>query len=47
LTMYIADTAVHGSNFGYGSALTVVAFGILFLFAAFYLKITKYERDDN
>lgn len=47
LTMYIAEQAVHGSNFGYGSALTVVAFGILLIFAAVYLKITKYEKEGN
>jgi multiple sugar transport system permease protein len=47
LTMYIAEQAVHGSNFGYGSALTVVAFGILFIFAAVYLRITRFEREEN
>ena len=26
LTMYIANLAVNGSNFGYGSALTVISF---------------------
>ncbi|KQL41783.1 transporter [Bacillus sp. FJAT-25509] len=47
LTMYIAEQAVHGSNFGYGSALTVVAFGILLLFAIIYLRITRYDREGN
>ena len=47
LTMYIAEQAVHGSNFGYGSALTVISFGILLIFAAIYLRITKYEREDD
>jgi multiple sugar transport system permease protein len=47
LTMYIAEQAVHGSNFGYGSALTVVAFGILLIFAIIYLRITRYEREGN
>lgn len=46
LTMYIAEEAVHGSNFGYGSALTVIAFGILLVFAAVYLRITRFERED-
>ncbi|TCN21462.1 carbohydrate ABC transporter permease [Mesobacillus foraminis] len=46
LTMYIAEQAVHGSNFGYGSALTVIAFGILLVFAAVYLRITRFERED-
>ncbi|WP_088011825.1 carbohydrate ABC transporter permease [Gottfriedia acidiceleris] len=47
LTMYIAEQAVHGSNFGYGSALTVVAFCILLLFAIIYLLITRYDREGN
>ncbi|UHA60091.1 sugar ABC transporter permease [Metabacillus litoralis] len=45
LTMYIADLAVHGSNFGYGSALTVVSFGILLIFAILYLKLSRYEKE--
>ncbi|MFJ7747121.1 carbohydrate ABC transporter permease [Peribacillus sp. NPDC097295] len=47
LTMYIAEQAVHGSNFGYGSALTVVSFVILLVFAAIYLRITRFEREDS
>jgi multiple sugar transport system permease protein len=43
--MYIADLAVHGSNFGYGSALTVVSFGILLVFAILYLKLSRYEKE--
>ncbi|MDE1548623.1 carbohydrate ABC transporter permease [Jeotgalibaca caeni] len=42
--MYIANTAVHGTNFGYGSALTIVAFVILTVIAAIYLKISKFEE---
>ncbi|MCM3764169.1 carbohydrate ABC transporter permease [Neobacillus niacini] len=45
LTMYIADLAVHGSNFGYGSALTVITFAILLLFAIVYLKLSRYEKE--
>jgi multiple sugar transport system permease protein len=45
LTMYIADLAVHGSNFGYGSALTVISFGILLIFAVLYLKLSRYEKE--
>ena len=45
LTMYIADLAVHGSNFGYGSALTVISFGILLIFAMLYLKLSRYEKE--
>lgn len=47
LTMYIAEQAVHGSNFGYGSALTVISFVILLVFAAVYLRITRFEREDS
>ncbi|MGC6769178.1 carbohydrate ABC transporter permease [Enterococcus sp. LJL128] len=43
--MYIAKTAVHGSDFGYGSALTVVAFLILTIIALVYLKISKFEEE--
>ncbi|OLS40934.1 carbohydrate ABC transporter permease [Bacillus sp. MRMR6] len=45
LTMYIADLAVHGSNFGYGSALTVVSFAILLVFAILYLKLSRFEKE--
>lgn len=45
LTMYIADLAVHGSNFGYGSALTVITFAILLIFAMVYLKLSRYEKE--
>ncbi|RBW69856.1 sugar ABC transporter permease [Bacillus taeanensis] len=45
LTMYIAEQAIHGSNFGYGSALTVISFVILLVFAVVFLKITRYERE--
>jgi multiple sugar transport system permease protein len=47
LTMYIAKQAIHGSNFGYGSALTVISFGILLTFAIVYLKITRFEREEG
>lgn len=46
LTMYIANLAVNGSNFGYGSALTVISFILLFIFAMVYLKISRYEKED-
>ncbi|MBA4493346.1 carbohydrate ABC transporter permease [Paenactinomyces guangxiensis] len=45
LTMYIAEQAIHGSNFGYGSALTVVSCAILLVFAIAYLRITRFERE--
>ncbi|WP_172207708.1 carbohydrate ABC transporter permease [Lactococcus hodotermopsidis] len=43
-SMYIVKTAVNGSDFGYGSALTVVAFIILTLIALAYLKLSKFEE---
>lgn len=43
-SMYIANTAVHGTNFGYGSALTVIGFLILTIIAAVYLKVSKFEE---
>lgn len=46
LTMYIANLAINGSDFGYGSALTVISFILLFAFAIFYLRITRFERED-
>ena len=47
LTMYIAKQAISGGNFGYGSALTVVSFVILAIFAVFYMKITRYEKGEE
>lgn len=47
LTMYIANLAIKGSDFGYGSALTVVSFILLFIFAILYLRITRFEREDE
>lgn len=44
-SMYIANTAVHGTNFGYGSALTVIGFIILTVVAAVYLRISKFEEE--
>lgn len=43
--MYIANTAVNGTNFGYGSALTIVAFVILSVAAGLYLKLSKFEEE--
>ncbi|WP_139488421.1 carbohydrate ABC transporter permease [Brevibacillus dissolubilis] len=45
MTMYVAEQAIHANNFGYGSALTVVAFGILLAFAVVYLKVSRFERE--
>lgn len=45
--MYIANTAVKGSNFGYGSALTVIGFSILTIVALIYLRVSKYNEGDQ
>jgi len=46
LSMYIVNTAVRDQNFGYGSALSVVSFFILFIFAVGYLKISRFGKED-
>src|SRR5699024_3131135 len=45
LSMYIANMAVNGSNFGYGSALTVISFCMLFIFAILYFRLSRFERE--
>lgn len=47
LPLYVAQTAIHDRDFGYGSALTVVAFVILTFFSLLYLRITKTKGDDK
>jgi multiple sugar transport system permease protein len=47
LPLYVAQTAIHDRDFGYGSALTVVAFLILTLFSLVYLRITKSKEDEK
>lgn len=44
-SMYIVNTAVRGNDFGYGSAMTVVAVLILSILAVVYLKISKFEEE--
>lgn len=46
LSMYIVDQAINANNFGYGSALTVVAFVILLTFAAFYLGLSRFGKEE-
>lgn len=46
LSMYIVDQAINANNFGYGSALTVVAFIILLVFAAIYLWVSKFGKEE-
>lgn len=47
LTMYVANQAIVAQNFGYGSALTVVGFMILLVFAVGYLKLSGFGKEDN
>ena len=47
LPLYVAQTAIHDRDFGYGSALTVVAFLILTFFSLVYLRITKSKEDEK
>jgi multiple sugar transport system permease protein len=46
LPLYVAQTAIHDRDFGYGSALTVVAFIILTVFSVVYLRANRFGRDD-
>ncbi|MGN6760181.1 MAG: carbohydrate ABC transporter permease [Leifsonia sp.] len=41
LPLYVAQTAIQSRDFGYGSALTVVAFLLLTFFSLLYLRLTK------
>lgn len=47
LPMYVANEAIKSGDFGYGSALTVVAFVILLVFASSYLKFSGYKKENN
>ncbi len=47
LPLYVAQTALESKEFGYGSALTIVAFIILFVACAAYVKFTKMGGDDE
>jgi len=45
LPMYIVKQAIFAQDFGYGSALTVVGFFILLIFAILYLKLSRYGKE--
>ncbi|SFL94415.1 multiple sugar transport system permease protein [Paenibacillus sp. 1_12] len=45
LTMYVANQAIVAQNFGYGSALTVISFLILLVFAMGYLKLSRFGKE--
>ena len=42
LSLYIANLAIRSQEFGYGSAVAVVAFFILLIFAVLYLRLSKF-----
>lgn len=44
-SMYMTNTAVNGTNFGYGSALAVVAFVLLSILAVVYLRLSRFEEE--
>lgn len=46
LPLYVAQTALKTKEFGYGSALTVVAFVILTIACVVYMKLTKMGSDE-
>lgn len=46
LSMYIAREAIHTNNFGYGSALMVIGFMILLIFAIVYLKASHFGEEE-
>jgi multiple sugar transport system permease protein len=45
LPLYVAQKAVDAHDFGYGSALTVVAFIILLFLSILYLRLSKFGRE--
>lgn len=44
-SMYMTNTAVNGTNFGYGSALAVIAFVLLAVLAVIYLRLSRFEEE--
>lgn len=46
LSILIANHATKTSNYGYGSAISVISFCILAVFALFYLKLSKFGMGD-
>ena len=47
LSVYLANTARKDGNFGYGRALAVISFLILLIFAATYLKLSKFGNEEE
>lgn len=47
LTMYMTNMSVKNGNYGYGSALAVIAFLVLLVFAVIYLKMSGYGKEES
>ncbi len=47
LPLYVAQTGIHGNEFGYAAALTTVAFLILLFCSILYLRLSKFGGDDK
>lgn len=47
LAVYLANTARKDGNFGYGSALAVISFMMLFFIAAAYLKLSRFGGEEE
>jgi len=47
LSVYLANTARQDGDFGYGSAMAVVSFVILLVFAFVYLRASKYGEEED
>ena len=46
LSIYIADQAIRTNNYGYGSAVSVISFLILTVFAVIYMRVTKFSKEE-
>ena len=44
--MLIANQAIKTSNYGYGSALSVVSFAILAVIAVIYMKLSGFGKEE-
>lgn len=47
LSVYMANTARRDGDFGYGSAIAVISFFILLIFAFMYLKMSRFGSEEN
>ena len=43
----MANTARRDGDFGYGSAIAVISFFILLIFAFMYLKMSRFGSEEN